>query len=603
MTTNVRLLTSGFIAFALAVALRPSNVTVLRAQVDDPCANVTAAGPSARSSSSGDSPAAKTGLLGHDDRWRHLDSVWAHRAAVAHNRVAPRSANRSNAQDVGEIAVLQDTGDMVMKANPLDVGDVGLRLTANAAGGFDVSRIAYAFRQPLGSRLTMGDDDASDMALPFAFPYFGQSYDHVFVNSDGNLTLVESDTASTERSVGRFLSGPPRIAPFFADLDPSRSGSVLAYSDADLATVTWCAVPQFGLPSTATVQATLLRDGTIEMQISKRTTARSAIVGASPGATTQFAPVDLSAAGIIPGGAGALGERFTERSALDVVAASQRFLAAHPDRFDNLVFFTDTKLLNEDAFAYESLVANHVSGINQPIVDYSSEYGSAAQLQSICNMDALSKYPDDPFEKFLGENSTVSVLGQEIGHRWLSFLLFRDSSGRRSTALLGRDQAHWSFFVDSDASVLEGNDIEDLGNGSFRTVAAVQRYSLLDQYAMGLVDETQVPPFFYVENPTNVSPSRTATANPAVGVTFSGRRRNVAIDDVIAVLGRRVPSAAESPRVYRQAFVYVVSAGKTAEPSAVQKVDRIRVAWDQFFSQATGSRMRAETRLSVAATE
>jgi hypothetical protein len=35
---------------------------------------------------------------------------------------------------------------------------------------------------------------------------------------------------------------------------------------------------------------------------------------------------------------------------------------------------------------------------------------------------------------------------------------------------------------------MDGNDIEDLGNGSFRTVGAVQRYSLLDQYAMGLVD-------------------------------------------------------------------------------------------------------------------
>jgi hypothetical protein len=214
-------------------------------------------------------------------------------------------------------------------------------------------------------------------------------------------------------------------------------------------------------------------------------------------------------------------------------------------------------------------------------------------------MDALSKYPDDPFQKFLGENSTVAVLGQEIGHRWLAFLQFRDYAGRRSSALLGRDQAHWSFFFDSDASVMEGNDIEDLGNGSFRTVAAVERYSLLDQYAMGLVDETQVPPAFYVENPANVSPRRTATSNPAVGVTFSGTRRNVTIDDVIAVHGRRAPSAVESPRVYRQAFVYVVSAGGTADPAAIQKLDRIRVAWDQFFSRATDSRMRAETRLLV----
>ena len=28
-------------------------------------------------------------------------------------------------------------------------------------------------------------------------------------------------------------------------------------------------------------------------------------------------------------------------------------------------------------------------------------------------------------------------------------------------------------------------------------------------------------------------------------------------------------------------------------------LDRIRVAWDQFFSRATDSRMRAETRVSI----
>jgi hypothetical protein len=599
MTTQVRFLTSGFIAFALAAVLKHPDATVLRAQSDDPCASVTATAASARPRSATGPGAAKS-APGHDDRWRHLDALWAHRAALAQKRVAPQSSNQARAQgDVGDIAVLQDAGDMVMRANPLDVGDVGLRLTANAAGGFDVSRIAYGFRQPLGNRLTLADDDASDVALSFAFPFFGRSYDRVFVNSDGNLTLVEGDTASTERSVGRFLNGPPRIAPFFADLDPSRSGSVVAHGDADLLSVTWCAVPEYGLPTTATVQATLHRDGTIEMHFSRRTTARSAIIGASPGGTTDFAPVDLTADGITAGGAGAIGERFTDRSELDVVAAGQRFYQTHPDQFDNLVFFTDTTLLTGDAFAYEALVANRISGINQSIVDYSREYGSAGALESVCNMDALSKYPDDPWATFLGANSTVSVLGQEIGHRWLSFLQFRDHNGRRSSALLGRDQAHWSFFMDSDASVMEGNDIEDLGNGSFRTAAAVERYSLLDQYAMGLVDETQVAPFFYVESPVNVSPRKTASSNPEVGVTFTGTRRNVSIDDVIAVHGRRSPSAAESPRVYRQAFVYVVSAGRPVDPSAIQKLDRIRMAWDQFFSRATDSRMRAETRLSL----
>jgi len=189
------------------------------------------------------------------------------------------------------------------------------------------------------------------------------------------------------------------------------------------------------------------------------------------------------------------------------------------------------------------------------------------------------------------------VLGQECGHRWLAFLEFRDRTGQRSQALLGRDLAHWSFFFDSDASVMEGNDIEDLGGGSFRTVAAVQRYSRLDQYAMGLLSASDVGGFFYVESPTNMSSSRTAESAPEVGITFNGTRRDVLMDDITAIQGNRVPSAADSAKVHRQAFVYLVSSGKTADPGQVSKVDSIRRAWETFFLQATERRMQAITTL------
>jgi hypothetical protein len=599
MTLSTRFLTIAVAATAIIAGLPRRDVTPVLAQSADPCATLTNTGaPATSSSAPAESARQKRGLLDHDDRWSHLDSLWTHRAAVRHGRLATLSSTPRTAVDVGEIAVLQDAGDIVTRANAMDLGDVGVRMTPNATGGYDASRIGYGFRQPLGSRVTLGDDDTRDIALPFPFAFFGTGYDRVFINSDGNLTFGAGDSASTDRSVSRFLTGSPRIAPFFADLDPSVGGSVVSHGDAGAFTTTWCAVREFGRPTTATVQVTLLPDGAIEIHVSQRTTMRSAIVGVSPGATTDFNPVDLSASGSIPGGTGAIGERFTTSSSLDIVAASQKFYLSHPDQYDNLIFFTDTPLLGDDAFAYEVSVANGIDGLNLPLFDDAAEYGSPGQLQSVVNMDALAKYPDNPFEKFFGENSTVSVLGQEVGHRWLAFFTFRDSRFTRpSMALLGRDQAHWSFFFDSDASVLEGNDIVEVGDGTFRTEAAVQRYSLLDQYAMGLVDQTQVPPFFYVENPTNVTPRRNAASNPEVGVTFSGTRRTVTIDDVIAAVGRRIPSAADSPRVYRQAFVYVVSVGNTVDPSAISKLDRIRIAWDQFFSAATDSRMRAETHL------
>jgi hypothetical protein len=571
-----------------------------RAQSPDPCATVASAAPpvTAASSTGAQSADDKAGPLDHDDRWSHLDSLWAHRAGVVRGLVARQSVDVDASRDAGEIAVVEDQGDLIMRANPVDLSDVGLRFTPNAGGGYDVSRISYTFRQPPGSSITLKDDDSYEIALPFAFAFFGVSRDRVFVNSDGNLTFGEGDVASSDRSVSRLLTGPPRVAPFFTDLDPSVRGKVLTRADSSAFSVTWCAVPEYGSPATATFQVSLLVDGAIEMHVSNRTTVRNAVVGVSPGHTTEFMPVDLTATGPIDGGKAAVGEQFTSTSGLDTVAVARRFLAVHPDEFDNLVIFTDTKLLST-GFAYEVSVANGIRGLNLPVFDDSREYGSTGRLQSLCNMDSLAKYPDDPRQVFLGENSTLSVMGQEIGHRWLAFLEFRDHNGRRSDALLGRDQAHWSFFFDSDASVLEGNDIQDLGGGAFRTTAAVQRYSLLDQYAMGLIDKTEVPPFFYVQNPTNITPARTASSNPQVGVTFSGTRRNVTIDDVITVLGERLPSSAESPRVYRQAFVYVASAGRTADPAAIEKLDRIRVAWDQFLSAATDSRLRAETRLTL----
>jgi hypothetical protein len=216
---------------------------------------------------------------------------------------------------------------------------------------------------------------------------------------------------------------------------------------------------------------------------------------------------------------------------------------------------------------------------------------------SVVVMDDLGKYPDDPATRIprFPVDNTLSILGQESGHRWGAFLRFHDAGGRPSTLLLGRDEAHWSFFFDSDASVMEGNDIEDLGGGGFRTVAAVQRYGPLDLYAMGLLEESEVPPVFFVDNPAGTSETR--ESDPRIGVSFTGTRREVRIEDIVAAMGSRQPPARQSPRRHTQAFVYVVGRGRTASPAALEKLERIRAAWERFFAAATEGRMTADTTL------
>ena len=538
--------------------------------------------------------ASKRELIDGDSRYNVLNALALARARAGRGQAPAAIGPRPDAADIGEIAVVPDEGDLIAPPNSYDLRGAGIRFTRNGAGGYDARRIDGTFRGTLGRQLSLADDDTESAPVAFNFPFYGNGQTQAFVNSDGNVTFGAGDIASTERDVARLMTGPPRVAPFFTDLDPSAGGRIYVNAAADRYTVTWCTVRGFDSQRTITTQMTLLPDGTIEFIYGNEAVNLSeAVVGVSPGRTGDFTPVNLSDAGPTGGGGAAVGERFAARAELDIVALLQKFYRTHPDNYDQVVIWTDAPLI-QDAFAYEMTVANEVRGIGVPIFDVSQDFGSGGRLRSVAVMDWINKYPEDPQQVFLGANSTVSVLGQEVGHRWLAFLEFRDHTGARSTQLLGRGDSHWSFFFDSDASVMEGNDIEDLGGGNFRTIDAVKRYSRLDQYIMGAIPPSQVPTFFYVESPVS---SRVPASAPLIGQTFTGTRRDVLVDDVIAINGARSPSAAEAPKVLRQAFIYIVGAGRSVDAGQVAKLDRIRTQWEAFFAQATENRMSANTRL------
>jgi len=550
----------------------------------------------------------KTTLVDGDPRGRVLEAMWIHQAARlrqgsgAVNPSATSESSRLNprvttgpvpvSEDVGDIAVVQDQGDIVLPANPFDLRNTGLRFTPSG-GGYTVTKIDASFRSTLGTRVVLGDDDSAEIDVPFSFSFYGTAQKTAFVNSDGNLTFGEEDKASTDRNVARLLTGPPRVSPFLADLDPTSGGKIFVNAASDQYTMTWCGVLGFGSAHSVTAQATLLPDASIEFKFADTTTLGDAVVGLSPGRTGDFTAADLS----VPNpssGSGAIGERFAQASTLDTIAAAKKFYASHGDTFDQILFWTDQRVITGGAFSYESTVSNEIHGIGQDIYDLSSEFGSGGRLRSVVVMDWAGKFPDDPNQKFLGENNTLSVIGQEVGHRWLAYMNFKDHTGASSDALLGRDLAHWSFFFNSDASVMEGNEIQDLGGGQFKTIDAVKRYSRLDQYAMGLVPPSQVPTMFYVDTPVS---NKVREDAPQIGVTFTGTRRDFLIDDVIAVNGQRSPSASDASKTHRQAFLYIVTAGKTADPAQVAKVDTFRKAWEGFFAAATENRMTAVTRL------
>lgn len=70
------------------------------------------------------------------------------------------------------------------------------------------------------------DDGSVLVPLPFTFNHYGEEYNEVFINNNGNLTFNESLSAFTASG---FPIDIPMIAPFWADVDTRGAGSESVY--------------------------------------------------------------------------------------------------------------------------------------------------------------------------------------------------------------------------------------------------------------------------------------------------------------------------------------------------------------------------------------
>lgn len=188
-----------------------------------------------------------------------------------------------------------------------------------------------------GEVLPLGDDDATEVPLPFAFPYQGKAWRSVWVGSDGNLTFGAGDTAETPRNLDRFRAGPPRIAPLFDDLDPSGDsngipGLVIVESGHDEVAVRWISVAEFAGAQTNTFSVVLEPDGAVRLQW-----------GAMALDLGRYSGLDLSPVIGLTEGGGAAATGSTRLSALrngPVTGTTYQQLAAMPFDlyFDEVAF-------------------------------------------------------------------------------------------------------------------------------------------------------------------------------------------------------------------------------------------------------------------------
>ena len=534
---------------------------------------------------------------------RVYDELRKHRINVARLQSQTFKKLTTVSRDVGDIAVIEDDGSLVAVPpflSAFDLDGLKMHFSPNGSGGYDVSFVTFSFDTQLGTNVNAGDDTNHEITFSggFTFSFFGTTWTDVWIRSNGDVTFGGIGNPDFFDPDDIFLE-LPMIAAFFADLNPAASGSVFFRQEADRFVVTWDGITEFGANNSNTIQLTLFADGSFDIAYNGVDTQVDAIVGFNSGNPDPlFEEVDFSAKPVTDSSAEMLFEVFEEITfrRVDIAAVAQKFYETHPDDFDQLVMITHFDIPGADFTAFHAGVRNDVEGIGRGIFDETAPFGSQGRLQSYLHMNYLDLWPDDPAEELAPTFSFLNVLGQEAGHRWLAFLRF-DDNGTPSELLLGRALAHWSFFLDSDASTEEGNDWRDNYDGSFTSVRAGDDFSMLDHYAMGLRAPEEVSPFFYIDVPGVTQSDR--SRGPSRGAVAFGPKRWVVTQDVINFEGARIPGRQNSQKDFRQAFILLTLQGVQPTAQDIAKAENFREAWEDWFAEHTDGRATTNTRLAV----
>src|SRR5579871_4975577 len=526
-----------------------------------------------------------------------------------------RAAAASTNQDFGNIAVMQDDGTLFSQPAPFNLANQSVMFSLSS-GAYTVTNVPSVFDTTsanAGQAITLADDDTHFVALPFAFTFYGQTYSGVYVNSDGNLTFGTGDFDSSDRDLGRALVGPPRLMPFFQDLNPAEGGTVTVNVQSTKAVISWLAVPLCCTETLTppvpqqTFQVILFANGNIQFNYGA-VQSSVAGVGISPGGTGSGPGAMAAAADEIAfSSSGALVEVYDTAVHICISCVALKFYATHEDAYDTLMTWTSANYsfsLGADTFAQTNPIKNDITGIVGTAQSGgaqtwdSTRFTGSNRLQTVIEMGALAKYGANPNAPVgaVGSSTSFTVMSHEIGHRWLSYVFWPDATNPESGDLLDTPMAHWSFLFNDNASFMLGDKIQNNNNGSFTTIANTQQYGPLDQYLMGLIGPSQVPDSFLV-----TGSQYSQNTYPVNGVMFNGTAVPVTVAQIIQANGARLPPATMTRKSYNVAIIYILAQGATLNQNDVTQLQNFQATYDNYWNSAAGGNGTMHTELMKAA--
>jgi hypothetical protein len=524
---------------------------------------------------------------------------------LQHERQLPQAALRTGAAGLDyvydNVWVVEDDGTLTISGNNFfDTDNATHKYTNNGNSTHTVSANAFTYDATLGTLINPGDDGSTLVNLPFAFPFGGATHTQMYVSGNGAVSFGAPINAQFF-DPNDFFSATPKIAPYYMDLDETAGvGEVRVRSEATKYTVSWINVFEYGGFASNTFQLVLFPNGNFTITYNGIGSNVFSLIGYHPGGDPPLEPISYSLG--LPHTSAAGAAVFEEYYSypdpvVDEAALFNKFYSHFPDDFFQIVYFTNFLQSMNGAFAYERNIKNDVTGIGLGIFDGSAQFGSAGVLESLCNMNRIDAWPSsDPAARvFTKGNSFLTIMGQEAGHRWGAFVTYGPN---HSNLILGRQDAHWSYYVDVDHSSLEGGDWVPTGGSNYQCPTNIDYYSELDEYLFGLRTPNEVKDFFFISSASNNTAGARSAGVPILGSTATGTLVPVTVGDVITSEGARTPTEPNEEHDLRQGFIFLIQQGTTPSQAQLDKLVGFRKAWENYFEKSCDGRLSCNTSLT-----